>query len=131
MVAKLAILILAATATAGGLLSVRHQRLQAVYDTARAIEQSAKLDRQLWSVRIELAERLDPVALERMLAESEHDLGRFQTLFSDWCDTLPADVADDIRLRLLDDGRVDESDASLTIDPFAPSDARRVEGRTP
>jgi hypothetical protein len=96
MVGKLAAVILLATGTAAGMLSVRQQRLQAVHDTARAIQSAAELDRQLWSVRLEVASRLSPDHLRRALADLERAHGPLSPIFSDWCDTLPPDIRDAI-----------------------------------
>jgi hypothetical protein len=102
MIAKLAAVILAGSATAAGLLAVRQQRLQAVHDTARAVERTADLDRRFWAVRIDLVARTDPARLERVIAAMRDDLGDFEVLFSDWCDSLPHDVAQEVRLRWLE-----------------------------
>jgi hypothetical protein len=71
MLAKLAILILAAAATSAGLLSVRQQQLQAVHDTARAVEAAARLDRQLWSLRAELADLTSPARVQALIDASD------------------------------------------------------------
>ena len=120
MLAKAAVVILSMATAAAGMLSVRQQRLQAVHDTARAIEQAAELDRRLWSVRLELAARLDPGELEATLGAMEDEFGAMESLLSDWCDTLPADVTREVRLRRLDDG------LSGGLDPWRSSAAGGV-----
>jgi hypothetical protein len=75
--AKLAALIVVFALTAVGLLAVRQQRLQAVSDMASSIERAAEMDRQSWRLRVEVARRLDPDALERAL-ESLGDVSPLQ-----------------------------------------------------
>ena len=96
MVCKLAAVILIATGTAAGMLSVRQQRLQAVHETASAIQSAAQLDRQLWHVRLEVAARLSPEHLRLALVDLEAEHGPLSPIFSDWCDTLPPDLRDAI-----------------------------------
>ena len=125
MLAKAALVIVVMAVTAAGVLSVRQQRLQAVHDTARSIEQATQLDRRWWSLRLELASRLDPAALEATLVAVEAELGGFESLPSDWWDALPADVAREVRLRHLVEGEV--------LDPWRASTGTEsvVEGVAP
>ena len=60
MLAKLCIVIMAVTLTAASMLTVRQQRLDAVYDMARSLERAAAHDRQLQEVRIDIARRVTP-----------------------------------------------------------------------
>lgn len=99
MVLKAAALILITTGTAAGVLSVRQQRLQAVHETAQAIESAARMDRELWSVRLEVATRLSPEHLRVTLRALEAEAGPLEPVFGDWCDTLPPDV-----LRAIEEG---------------------------
>lgn len=66
MRAKVVTLILATALTAAGLLVVRQQRLQAVYEMTRAIDRAAQDERATWRLRAEISRRLDPETLRRM-----------------------------------------------------------------
>lgn len=69
MRAKVVTLILATALTAAGLLVVRQQRLQAVYEMTRSIDRAAQDERQTWRLRAEISRRLAPGEL-RQMAES-------------------------------------------------------------
>ncbi|MBL0927344.1 MAG: hypothetical protein IBJ11_06795 [Phycisphaerales bacterium] len=72
MIAKLGVLILASGVGAAGLLVVRQQRLQAVHEMAVALDSAAKLDRDLWRIRAEVAAAITPLkVLELTRASGE------------------------------------------------------------
>lgn len=58
--AKLALLILVAAGSAVALLGFRQSRLESVGAMAASLRRSAELDRQLQTVRVEIARRLRP-----------------------------------------------------------------------
>jgi hypothetical protein len=58
--AKLALLILIAAGSSVALLGFRQSRLESVGAMAASLRRSAELDRQLQSVRVEIARRLRP-----------------------------------------------------------------------
>lgn len=60
MRAKLMLLVVSGGLIAAGLLVVRQQRLQAVYQMTRALDRSAADDRRLWVVRSDIAARTTP-----------------------------------------------------------------------
>lgn len=86
MLAKLCIVIMAVTLTAASMLTVRQQRLDAVYDMARSLERAAAHDRQLQEVRIDIARRVTPDAVMRMAGR----VGPFEPIPLEWCDPLPS-----------------------------------------
>ena len=86
MLAKLCIVIMAVTLTAASMLTVRQQRLDAVYDLARSLERAAAHDRQLQEVRIDIARRVTPDAVMRMAGR----VGPFEPIPLEWCDPLPS-----------------------------------------
>ncbi|MEO1128542.1 MAG: hypothetical protein AAFX05_02415 [Planctomycetota bacterium] len=116
MSAKLAALIVAFALTAVGLLAVRQQRLQAVSDMASSIERAAEMDRQSWRLRVEVARRLDPDALQRAV-ESLGDVSPLQLRECEIIcppedeDQEPAHVADPGRVASVED--VDGEERSL------------------
>lgn len=69
MRSKFALIIVTISITAGALLVVRQQRLQAVYEMTKALNRAAEDDRALWRMRTEIARRATPEAV-RLLAES-------------------------------------------------------------
>lgn len=74
MLGKLAFLILVAAGTAAGVLAIRQQRLVAMHNMARSVERSAELDRKLWHVRADIAERITPGRV-RAMVEGDEGLG--------------------------------------------------------
>jgi len=82
MLAKLCIVIMAITLTAASMLTVRQQRLEAVYDMARSIERAAGHDRQLQEVRIEVARRVTPQSVQALATR----MGPFEPIPLEWCD---------------------------------------------
>lgn len=82
MLAKLVIIVLALALTAASLLAVRQQRLQAVSEMATAIERAAALDRQTWRARVEIAKRVSPETLGRLLAGQ----GAMEPIRVQWCE---------------------------------------------
>lgn len=89
MLAKLAMLIVLSALTACSLLVVRQQRLQAVHDMAEAAERAVALDRKLWHVRIEIAERSTPGAVAVLAAA----LGPTAPIPVAWCEPAASDAA--------------------------------------
>ncbi|HBS29183.1 MAG TPA: hypothetical protein DEB06_06960 [Phycisphaerales bacterium] len=69
MRAKVVTLILATALTAAGLLVVRQQRLQAVYEMTRAIDRAAQDERATWRLRADIARRITPDSLREMAKE--------------------------------------------------------------
>lgn len=67
MRAKLMLLIASGAAVSVGLLVVRQQRLQAVYEMTRALERSEEHDRSLWQVRADIAEAVRPETVRQMM----------------------------------------------------------------
>lgn len=67
MLAKLSIIILTAATTSAGVLTLRQQRLQAVHETARAVQNAAKRDRELRHLRAELARLSSPDRVQQLL----------------------------------------------------------------
>jgi len=65
---KLMILIACGSAVSAGLLVVRQQRLQAVYEMSRSLERAAEHDRTIWRVRAEIATSVTPERV-RVMAE--------------------------------------------------------------
>jgi hypothetical protein len=63
---KAMLLIASGAAVAVGLLVVRQQRLQAVYEMTRALERAAEDDRSLWIVRAEIARAIRPEEVAAM-----------------------------------------------------------------
>lgn len=82
MMAKLCIVIMAIALTAASMLTVRQQRLDAVYDLSRSIERAAAHDRQLQEVRIEIARFITPGKVRTLAAQ----FGQFQPIPLEWCD---------------------------------------------
>lgn len=82
MLAKLCIVIMAVALTAASLLTVRQQRLDAVYDMSRSIERAAAHDRQLQEVRISIARMVTPDSVRTLAARH----GEFQPIPLEWCD---------------------------------------------
>jgi len=82
MLAKLCIVIMAVALTAASLLTVRQQRLDAVYDMSRSIERAAAHDRQLQEVRISISKAVTPDAVRTMASR----FGDFQPIPLEWCD---------------------------------------------
>lgn len=66
MRAKLMLLIAGGAAMSVGLLVVRQQRLQAVYEMTRALERGAEHDRVLWQVRARIAREIKPDNVRQM-----------------------------------------------------------------
>ncbi len=83
MLAKLLAIVLALAVTAAGLLAVRQQRLQAVSEMATAIERASALDRRTWRVRVEIASRTSPEALERALGDDRPEM---EPMLVEWCE---------------------------------------------
>lgn len=83
MLAKLVTIVLALALTAASLLAVRQQRLQAVSEMATAIERGAALDRQTWRARVEIAQRVSPEALARVLSERHEEMEPIRVR---WCE---------------------------------------------
>ncbi len=86
MLAKLCIVIMAVTLTAASMLTVRQQRLDAVYDMARSLERAAAHDRQLQEVRIDIARMVTPESVLQMAGR----VGPFEPIPLEWCDPLPS-----------------------------------------
>lgn len=84
MLAKLSLFILVAACTAAGVLVIRQQRLASMHDMARSVERSAELDRKLWQVRANLAERVTPSRVRGMV----DTLGPLQPIPLYWCPPL-------------------------------------------
>lgn len=82
MLAKLCIVIMAVALTAASLLTVRQQRLDAVYDMSRSIERAAAHDRQLQEVRIAISQSVTPDVVRTMAGR----YGDFQPIPLEWCD---------------------------------------------
>ena len=82
MLAKLCIVIMAVALTAASLLTVRQQRLDAVYDMSRSIERAAAHDRKLQEVRISIARWVTPDSVRTLAARH----GEFQPIPLEWCD---------------------------------------------
>jgi len=82
MMAKLCIVIMAIALTAASMLTVRQQRLDAVYDLSRSIERAAAHDRQLQEVRIEIARFITPGKVRTLASR----FGQFQPIPLEWCD---------------------------------------------
>lgn len=87
MFAKLAAVIVAVGATAGALLCLRQQRLQAVNELAMVQRRVAEHDRTLWHLRLEIAALTTPERTERMAQA----LGPLEPL-RPWGQTGPARV---------------------------------------
>lgn len=68
MPAKLGLLILVAALTGAGVLVIRQQRLVAMHEMARSVQRSAELDRKLWRVRGEIAARITPGKVRKMVS---------------------------------------------------------------
>jgi len=83
MRAKLVVLILAATGVAGTLLGVRQQRLQAAHELVELHRRIVKADESLWRLRVEIAERVTPERVQRMLAEHP-DLREHDPILLEW-----------------------------------------------
>lgn len=82
MMAKLCIVIMAVALTAASMLTVRQQRLDAVYELSRSIERAAAHDRQLQEVRIEIARFITPSTVRTLASR----FGQFQPIPLEWCD---------------------------------------------
>ncbi|MFG0293586.1 MAG: hypothetical protein ACIAQF_13035 [Phycisphaerales bacterium JB065] len=86
MRAKLCIVILTVTLTAASLLTVRQQRLDAVYDMRRSLESAAALDRQLQEVRIDIARRVTPDSVTQLASA----MGPMRPIPAEWSDPILA-----------------------------------------
>lgn len=84
MLAKLCIVILTVTLTAASMLTVRQQRLDAVYDMRRSLEAAASLDRKLQEVRIDIARRVTPDSVVQLAGS----LGPMEPIPAEWSDPL-------------------------------------------
>jgi hypothetical protein len=65
---KLATLILAFGAIACILLVVRQQRIQTAHELVQVQRQVGELDRRLWKFRIEIAQRMQPHAVDQAIS---------------------------------------------------------------
>ncbi len=65
---KAMILIASGAAVSVGLLVVRQQRLQAVYEMTRSLERGTVHDRDLWMLRAQIAESIRPEHVIKMAA---------------------------------------------------------------
>ncbi|MBL8745951.1 MAG: hypothetical protein JNK58_06295 [Phycisphaerae bacterium] len=65
---KAMVLIASGAAVSVGLLVVRQQRLQAVYEMTRSLERGSIHDRDLWMLRAQIAESIRPERVVRMAA---------------------------------------------------------------
>lgn len=83
MLGKLALLILVAAATAASVLAIRQQRLVAMHEMARSVERSAEMDRKLWRVRADIAERITPGRIRDAL-EGDAGLGELAPIPIYW-----------------------------------------------
>lgn len=98
MLAKLSLFILVGACTAAGVLVIRQQRLVAMHDVARSVERSAELDRKLWQVRADLAQRITPSRVRGMV----DTLGPMQPIPLYWC---PPSVTEQLKEpQLIGDG---------------------------
>lgn len=84
MRAKLCIVILTVTLTAASLLTVRQQRLDAVYDMRRSLESAAALDRQLQEVRIDIARMVTPDSVTQLASV----MGPMRPIPAEWSDPI-------------------------------------------
>ncbi len=66
VLAKLAVMVMAAALTAAWLLSVRQQRIMAAHDLVAAHTRMAANDRTLWRLRVEIANLLTPDRIEQI-----------------------------------------------------------------
>lgn len=86
MLAKLCMVIMTMTLAAASILTVRQQRLDAVYEMARAVERASAHDRKLQEVRIDIARRVTPQSVHTLAQR----VGPFQPIPSEWSDPLIA-----------------------------------------
>ncbi len=84
MLAKLCIVILSVTVTAASMLTVRQQRLDAVYDMRRSLESAAALDRKLQEVRIDIARRVTPESVTQLATA----MGPMRPIPAEWSDPI-------------------------------------------
>lgn len=82
---KAMILIVSGAAVSVGLLVVRQQRLQAVYEMTRALERGSINDRDLWTLRAQIAESIRPEHVTKMAAA----LGPMNPIPREICNTPP------------------------------------------
>lgn len=80
------LLIAAGSAVAVGLLVVRQQRLQAVYEATRSMERAAEDDRALWQLRAQIAREIQP---ERVM-QIASSLGPMAPIPREVCSPLPS-----------------------------------------
>ncbi len=73
MVGKLSALVLIAGATAASLLSVRQQRVQIAHDLAQLQARIAAHDETIWKLRVQIAERTQPLSVESLIAQAGLD----------------------------------------------------------
>jgi hypothetical protein len=85
MLAKLIALILGLALTGASLLVVRQQRLVAVGEMADALRRSEAAGRDLWRMRVEIADRLSPDALRAALDRT----GDFEPILLEECVIVP------------------------------------------
>ena len=93
---KLGAVVVASAVTASSLLSVRQGRINAAYDLSASVERRAEVDRSLLRLRVELARRTTPEAVER-LAQT---LGPTHPMYFDWCPPPPPFVEPTTRATL-------------------------------
>lgn len=82
---KAMILIASGATVSVGLLVVRQQRLQAVYEMTRSLERGAINDRDLWMLRAQIAEAIRPEHVTRMASS----LGPMLPIPREICNTPP------------------------------------------
>ena len=66
MVAKLAVLIISVALVAGALLAVRQQRIMAAHEMIRAHARIVERERDLWRLRVDIAQHLSPGRIEQI-----------------------------------------------------------------
>lgn len=98
MLAKLVVLIVSVASLSASMLVVRQQRLEAVGEMADTLRRSERADRELWRLRVDIAERLSPEELNEAIRAT---LGPMEPILIDdcerWCppglgDTLEANA---------------------------------------
>lgn len=82
---KAMILIASGAAVSVGLLVVRQQRLQAVYEMTRSLERGGVHDRDLWMLRAQIAESIRPERVIKMAAS----LGPMSPIPREVCEPTP------------------------------------------
>lgn len=79
LTAKLGACVLCGAISAIGLLASRQERVHAASELSDSIQRRAEADRALWELRLEIARRTSPGALQAVIGDDANEIIR------DWC----------------------------------------------